>query len=107
MKTLLDMVQEQLPMVAVKKALMAAAGGTDSAYIVDNVSKVVMRTETSPHILSVNLVLEVWWKIDDEEHHVTMRKVLVDDGAATSYEQILDELLNFEPEDVLKYAGYF
>jgi hypothetical protein len=96
-------------MTAVRFALMAAAGGTDAKAIVDKVTKVELKTRNDPTNMSQTLVLQVWWDMGEGEFHVMERLCVLDDSISNqyaSYVEVLDKLLAFKPEEVLKFAAF-
>lgn len=104
--SVLGSIQEFMPLIAVRKALAAAAGGTDAAYIVDKVSKVELRTEMLHDRYAVQLVLRIWWELEEGEFHVVDKRVNVEDGQIGTYEDVLAKLLDFKPEDALRFAAF-
>lgn len=103
----LNDIKDVMPLVMVRKAMLAAAGGTDAQHIVDRIDKVEMRTVAVPSTYSMQLRLTIWWRLEDGEFHVTERLTVVDDGAYMTHDQVLEKLLDFKPEDALKFAAYF
>lgn len=105
--TFLDDLREFMPLVMVRKSMLAAAGGTDAQYIVDRIEKVEMKTIAVPSTYSMQIQLTIWWKLDDGEYHVTERRTVIEDGSYMSHDEVLEKLLDFKQEDALKFAAYF
>jgi len=103
----LNEIKAVMPLVMVRKAMLAAAGGTDAQHIVDRIDKVELRTVPLPSSYSMQLRLTIWWKLEDSEFHITERQTTVEDGRYITHEEVLEEILDFKPEDALKFAAYF
>jgi hypothetical protein len=94
-----------MPLVAVKKALVAA-GGQESAPLVEHVSKVELTSERDMSSMCIYIDLKIWWELGPNDHHVHGIRVTLVEGEAFDPMGVLEELLKFEPEDVLKYGAF-
>jgi len=104
---LLSELQPYLLMVAVKKALAAAAGANNNIkHLVDMLDKVELKTEKDVSIMAVRLTLKLWWDLNDGEFHVSTKTKVIEEGMYIDHLSVLEDLISFEPEDLLKFAAY-
>ena len=104
---ILTEMQPYLLMVAVKKALAAAAGANnDIKNLVDMLHKVELSTEKDVTIMAVRLNLKLWWDLNDGEFHVSTKTIVIEEGMYVDHLSVLERLMSFEPEDLLKFAAY-
>ncbi len=92
-------------MVAVLAALRNTVKEVNVEHILERVSKVeVKHQKVAEHNMN-QLTLRVWWRLGEDEYHVTDRRVSFSDIELVDPVTLLETLLDFTEDEVLQMAA--
>lgn len=104
-ETVLSACYENFPMVAVLAALRNTVKEVNVEHILERVSKVEVKHEKVHSHDANQLMLRIWWKLDEGEYHVTDRRVMFSDVELVDTVSLLESLLDFTEDEVLQLAA--